>query len=562
MIRESRNYNIHSDKRMSRITINRVQMEHAGEYMVEIRNSAGKKESSAKLTVVEAKRKEEEEEEEQKEEEKQKMKKQKKEQEQEDVEMEDVSEQVKKEEEAPKRKLSTKKKDEEATVKAQKKDETPEEPKKKLSVKKKAAAEPEAAKPADEVAKPAAKKLSVKKKEVKDDKNDERRTSTGSDDQQSSTIGDRDDHLKVSQSNEPKPKRASVKTSKPSPLANVPEDQTATSELVEPKKRASVKSAKPLTKPPSSSGEPTESASPESSNVSEGKRSSIKETSSRQSPKPLTTESDDNQLTPPSKSSDTLASPKRGSVKKPPLTADDSVPHKTRSIKEKVVTSPSSTTQLTSESETINPVPASTVDNSESLTAPRKRMSVKKKDSAQPKLSDTESGPKRSSVKSRTREDRLSTPEPMQIDDDGTNNVEPITNPVLTKMRGDDMPPSRGSSASRETTPTPTNTTTAKRPSVKDRSPFGSQSTKPSPTGNEDDISSRASPFKQSNVDSSLTNPLIQDPSPTTTTKRLSAKVSLLLSDILFKYKFHDISDLVCTYFIVCCAFFHLLIEI
>ena len=64
MIRESRNYNIHSDKRMSRITINRVQMEHAGEYMVEIRNSAGKKESSAKLTVVEAKRKEEEEEEE------------------------------------------------------------------------------------------------------------------------------------------------------------------------------------------------------------------------------------------------------------------------------------------------------------------------------------------------------------------------------------------------------------------------------------------------------------------------------------------------------------------
>lgn len=91
-IRQSSAYSIHADKRMSRITINRVQMEHAGEYTVEVVNSAGKTVSSGRLTVV---RKEEEDEEEQEEQEQKKdKKKQKKEEEVEDVEMQDVSEEV------------------------------------------------------------------------------------------------------------------------------------------------------------------------------------------------------------------------------------------------------------------------------------------------------------------------------------------------------------------------------------------------------------------------------------------------------------------------------------
>lgn len=78
---------------MTRITINKVQLEHAGEYTVEVVNSGGKTVSSGKLTVVEGKRKEEEEEEEEQEK-KQEKKKLKKEEEVQDVEMEDVSEEV------------------------------------------------------------------------------------------------------------------------------------------------------------------------------------------------------------------------------------------------------------------------------------------------------------------------------------------------------------------------------------------------------------------------------------------------------------------------------------
>lgn len=88
-IRESSAYSIHSDKRMSRITINRVQMEHAGEYTVEVVNSGGKTVSTGKLTVVRKEADEEEEEEQKKD-----KKKQKKEEEVEDVEMQDVSEEV------------------------------------------------------------------------------------------------------------------------------------------------------------------------------------------------------------------------------------------------------------------------------------------------------------------------------------------------------------------------------------------------------------------------------------------------------------------------------------
>lgn len=91
-IRQTNVYSIHSDRRMTRITINKVQLEHAGEYTVEVINSGGKTVSSGKLTVVEGKRKEEEEEEEQ--EKKQEKKKLKKEEEVQDVEMEDVSEEV------------------------------------------------------------------------------------------------------------------------------------------------------------------------------------------------------------------------------------------------------------------------------------------------------------------------------------------------------------------------------------------------------------------------------------------------------------------------------------
>jgi len=90
-IRQSSIYSVHSDRRMTRITINRVQIEHAGEYTVEVINSGGKTVSSGKLVVIEGKRKEEEDEEQEKKQEKKKMKK---EEEVEDVEMEDVSEEV------------------------------------------------------------------------------------------------------------------------------------------------------------------------------------------------------------------------------------------------------------------------------------------------------------------------------------------------------------------------------------------------------------------------------------------------------------------------------------
>lgn len=95
-VRQSSAYALHADRRMARLTVNRVQMEHAGEYTVEVVNSAGKTVSTGKLTVVRKEVEEDEEEQEQQEkaEKKAEKKKQKKEEVVEDVEMEDVSEEV------------------------------------------------------------------------------------------------------------------------------------------------------------------------------------------------------------------------------------------------------------------------------------------------------------------------------------------------------------------------------------------------------------------------------------------------------------------------------------
>lgn len=203
MIKETKVYSIHSDQRSSRITINRVGLEHSGEYTVEVINKFGKQESSAELTVTEGKRNEQEDEEDKENKHKKKIKK---EELVEDVEMKDVSESTEKKDDK-KRKLSIKRKDsakepeesktKKPSVDEPKKQEEDSKPKKRESEPSKPeAAEPEESKPK--------KRLSVSKK----------RTSLTPQEEPSAT----------GPTEEAKPvKRMSIKK----PVSTIPEDQQA-----------------------------------------------------------------------------------------------------------------------------------------------------------------------------------------------------------------------------------------------------------------------------------------------------------------------------------------------
>lgn len=392
-IQENHRIRIVHERRLIRIIIKRIEVEDDGEYRVEIKNSAGKTESSGRVTVVQDQPMDEDEEEDK--ENRLGKKKMKKEEEKiEDVEMKDVS-QDKPVEDKPveKRKESIKRRDSESKsadepktkkMMAEESKEKPvepqeEKPKKKLSIKKPAAAEKQAEPTTAEEAEKPKKKLSIKKPAAAEKQAEPEKAIV----EEPKVEAKKAEPVSVEPpkpAEEPEKPKKKLSVKKP---AAAEQSKTAETPAEEPKRRLSVKkpasAASETATTPETSAEPQ--AEPVKRRLSIKKRSSISSTptaadSGASSPATTAPSSPTSKTAPPSSlsapSEEAKPAAKRPSIKKPPTQA--SIPeHKPIDDKVEEVKRKDSVKTAESTAAAAKP-PAETTTEST-----KKKLSIKKK---------------------------------------------------------------------------------------------------------------------------------------------------------------------------------------